>query len=294
VASWQGYIEGEYTNVASSIGGRLQSLQVRRGQNVAAGAALFSLESREETDARQQADEQLKSAQARLADLKLGNRQPEVGVIRAQQAQAQAARQQADDQLMRDQAQFEAGGIARSQLDDARANQAIKAARLRELTAQLQVAQLPAREDQIRAQTAQVAAARAMANAASWRLDQKRLTATEAAQVTDTLYRIGEWVPAGSPVLRLLAPRNVKVRFVVPEPVVGNFTPGRMLALHCDGCGGALAASVNWVSSEPEYTPPVIYSNDSRARMVFMVEALPAPEIAARLRPGQPVQVTLQ
>ena len=121
-SAYQGYVEGEYVHVASPVGGRLQRLLVQRGQTIDARAALFKLEADEETAAKQQADEQLKAAQAQLADLRVGRRSPELEVVRAQLAQAQAAEEQAAQQLRRDEAQFDIGGIARAQLDDSRSN----------------------------------------------------------------------------------------------------------------------------------------------------------------------------
>jgi len=293
-STYQGYVEGEYVYLASPLGGRLERLLVQRGQSVEARAPLFELEADEERAAKQQADEQLKAAQAQLADLRHGRRAPELDVVRAQLAQAQAAEAQAAQQLQRDEAQFDAGGIARAQRDDSRANLAIKAARVRELAEQLQVSRLPARSEQIRAQDAQVAAARAVAAQLAWRLDRKQVAAAQAGLVVDTLYREGEWVSAGSPVVRLLPPGNVKLRFFVPEAMVGAIRPGRKLMLHCDGCAADIPASVSFIADAPEYTPPVIYSNATRAKLVFMVEARPAPENAPALRPGQPVTVTLQ
>lgn len=292
--TYQGYVEGEYVHVASPVGGRLERLLVQRGQTVEAKARLFELEADQETAAKRQADEQLKASQAQLADLRVGRRNPELDVAKAQLAQAVAAEQQAAQQLKRDEAQFEVGGIPRAQLEDSRANHAIKAARVRELQGQLDVSRLPAREDQIRAQDAQVAAARAASSQSSWRLDQKHVAAAEGGLVVDTLYREGEWVPPGSPVVRMLPPKNVKVRFFVPQAVAGGLKPGRNLSVRCDGCGDEVPATVSYIASEPEYTPPVIYSNETRAKLVFMVEARPSVENAGRLRPGQPVAVTVR
>lgn len=165
---------------------------------------------------------------------------------------------------------------------------------MRELEGQLEVSRLPARTDQIRAQNAQVAAARAASEQSTWRLDQKHVAATQGGLVVDTLYREGEWVPAGSPVVRLLPPQNVKLRFFVPEAVAGGLKPGRRVAVRCDGCERDVPASVSYVSNEAEFTPPVIYSNETRAKLVFLVEARPSTENAPWLRPGQPVSVTLQ
>lgn len=280
--------------MASPVAGRLEKLHVQRGQTVEAKAPLFDLEADQEAAAKRQADEQLNSEEAQLADLKQGRRKAEVGVAQAQLAQATAAERQAAQQLKRDEAQYEAGGIARAQLDDSRANFAIREARVRELSDQLDVSRLPARQDQIRAQNAQVAAARAAQSQAAWRLDQKRIGAVQAGLVSDTLYREGEWIPAGTPVVRLLPPRNVKVRFFVPQATAGGLKPGRNVMVTCDGCGEGIAAVVTFVSTEPEFTPPVIFSNETRSKLVFLVEARPALDNAPRLRPGQPVSVALQ
>jgi HlyD family secretion protein len=293
-SAYQGYVEGEYVHVASPVGGRLERLLVQRGQTIAAATPLFELEADQETAAMQQAEEQLKAAQAQLADLRLGKRNPELDVARAQLAQALAAEEQSALQLKRDEAQFEVGGIAKGQLEDSRANHAIKAARARELSGQLEVSGLPARQDQIRAQNAQVAAARAALSQSSWRLDQKHVASTRGGLVVDTLYREGEWVQAGNPVVRMLPPANVKVRFFVPETVAGSLKPGRTIGVRCDGCDAEIPAAVSYISDQPEYTPPVIYSNETRAKLVFMVEARPSPENAPRLRPGQPVAVSLK
>ncbi|MFM0340612.1 HlyD family secretion protein [Paraburkholderia fungorum] len=292
--TYQGYVEGEFVYLGSSQAGKLTQLSVARGQTVAADAALFSLESVDETSALAQAQHQLAAARAQLADIQTGKRAPEVNVSRAQLAEAIANARKASLQLTRDEAQYSAGGIAKAQLDDSRANADATAAQVRELTSQVDVARLPARSQQIAEQQAQVAAAEAAVAQAQWKLDQKRVAAPAQGLVYDTLYRKGEWVPAGSPIVQMLPPQNVKVRFFVPETIVGRLTPDRHVRIHCDGCSADVPAQITYVSSEAEYTPPVIYSNESRAKLVFMVEAHPSVADATKLHPGQPVSVVLQ
>jgi HlyD family secretion protein len=291
---FQGYVEGEFVNVASSQGGRLDQLSVKRGDTVKVDTPLFALEAASEAAAQRQAAEQVKAAEAQLADLRQGRRIPEQDVTRAQLDQAQVEQKRTETQLQRDEAQFAIGGISRAQLDDSRAAYATATARVSQLRNELTVAQLPSREQQIKAQAAQVDATRAALEQATWKLDQKSVRATVAGQVTDTLFRQGEWVAGGMPVVRMLPPANVKVRFFVPQEVVGSIALGRAISIHCDGCGAAIAASVSFVSTEAEYTPPVIFSNETRSKLVFMLEARASAQDAARLHPGQPVSVTLQ
>jgi HlyD family secretion protein len=290
--TYQGYVEGEFVYMASSQSGQLVGLSVQRGETVASGALLFTLESQNESDAVRQAARQLEAAQAQLSDLLTGKRPPEVAVNEAQLAQARSDADRLSLQRQRDQAQYEAGGIAKGQLDDSREQALSAEGHVRELEAQLEVAHLPGRREQIRAQEALVEADRAALAQAQWKLDQKQVRALRGGLVFDTMYRNGEWVPAGSPVVRLLPPENIKVRFFVPEAVLGSLQPGRAVVLHCDGCAAAIAAAVSYTSVQAEYTPTNIYSNDTRQKLVFMIEARPQPSDAVKLHPGQPVQVS--
>ena len=292
--TWQGYVEGEFVHVGSGVAGRLERLLVARGQNVTASTPLYELESSQEAAIVRQATEALAAAEAALADLGTGRRTAEVDVVRAQLAQARAAETQSAADLARDTAQLEAGGIARMQLEATRARHDIDRARVRELESQLEVAELSARPEQIRGQTSQVEAARAAADQARWRLDQLRPAAPAAGVIVDTLYREGEWIPAGSPIVRMLPPANVKVRFFVPQAELSRLPVGQSVTIRCDGCAATVAAAVSYVATEPEYTPPVIYSNENRAKLVFMLEAQPVESQREALRPGQPVEVILQ
>lgn len=291
--TYQGYVEGEFVYLSSSQSGTLTQLAVQRGQTVAAGTPAFALEAVSETAELRQATQRLAAAQAQFADLQTGKRLPEVNVVKAQLAQAEVQASKAAEQLTRDEAQFRAGGISRQQLDDTRASARTTAAQVRELRSQVDVARLPGRSHQLAAQAAHVDAAQAAVAEAQWKLDQKRVAVPSAGRVYDTLYRPGEWVQAGNPVVQMLPPQNVKIRFFVPETVVATLAPGRAVGVQCDGCATDVPARITYVSDQAEYTPPVIYSNESRTKLVFMVEARPAAADATKLHPGQPVAVRL-
>ena len=289
---FQGYAEADFIDVATSEPGQLESLGAAKGDAIAVGAPLFALEAAREAAALRQAQEQLAAAQAQLQDFRQGKRPPELDVVRAQLDQARAEATRAAAERERDAAQLASGGIAQAQLDRSQAAADAAAARVRELERQLDVAQLPARDDQIAAQEAQVAAAQAAVDQAAWRLGQKTVAAPVAGQVFDVLYQPGEWVAAGRPVVRLLPPGNVKIRFFVPETALGALAVGRALAVRCDGCADEIPAKVTYISPEAEYTPPIIYSNETRSKLVFMVEARPLD--GANLHPGQPLEVALR
>ncbi len=143
------------------------------------------------------------------------------------------------------------------------------------------------------ADAAQVASQKAALTKARWAFDQKQQVAPTDAQVHDTLYRQGEFVAAASPVVSLLPPENLKVRFFVPQEKLALVKVGGTVSVQPDGAKQPFTATVNYISTQAEYTPPVIYSRETRANLVFMIEAKFSPADAAALRPGQPVDVQL-
>jgi len=289
--AWAGYVEGEYVYVASPIAGALTTLAVRRGDEVKRGAPLFALDDQAERAAREEAAARASGAGAQAADLAKGKRDQEIAVVQAQIAQARAQAVQASAELARQEALVKQGFVSASRLDDVRAAARQARARVVELEASLRVAQLPARSDERSAAAASTDAARSALDQARWREEQKRQSAPADARVADTFYRAGEWVGAGQPVVSLLPPGATKARFFVPESELGSIAVGQPVSIHCDGCSAPVNARISFIATQAEYTPPVIYSNSQRARLVFMVEARPDPQDAARLRPGQPIDV---
>ena len=163
--------------------------------------------------------------------------------------------------------------------------------RVTQFEADLTTARLPARSDQVAAAEVNVRAMEAVLARAEWDLAQKRQTAPVAGVVFDTLYWEGEWVAAGRPVVVLVPPEHIKVRAFVPETRVGAIHVGQTVRVAADGVPAPYVGRVSFISPQAEYTPPVIYSRESRAKLVFMIEARFDPATAANLHPGQPVDV---
>ncbi len=289
---YHGYVEGEYVRVAAPLGGRLERLAVTRGDRVEPGALLFALDLTEATAERDRTAAALAQARANLEDLRKGRRTAELEVIAAQKDQAEAALRLSEAQLRRQESLLASGTASRERVDEARSARDRDRARVAELTSQLEVGRLPAREDEIQAAEAAVRVAAAALAKAEQQLADSAPVAAEQALVEETYYRPGEWVPAASPVVSLLPPENVKIRFYIPETRLGALAMGQRIAVRCDACPPGQTAQISFIASAAEYTPPVIYSNESRAKLVFRVEARPDPA-TDRLHPGQPVDVRL-
>jgi len=290
--AYQGYVEAELTYVASPLGGRLLSLAVERGREVAAGEVLFELESVVEAAARDEAADRLNQAGARLANLRKGARPTEILSIEARLAQAQSALELSSLELARYEKLYQDRAIAQSRLDQVRTRHQGDRDRVKELAAALETARLGARSDEILMAEQEVEALTSRLEQATWTLEQKKQAAPLAGRVLDTFFTAGEWVPPGRPVAALLVPGNLKVRFFVPEPEFSGWRLGEEVSLACDGCPPGLAARVSFLSPQVEFTPPVIYSKETRSKLVFLLEASPDPGTpAAGLHPGQPVEV---
>jgi HlyD family secretion protein len=289
---WQGYLEGEFVYVASPLAGRLDSLAVAKGTRVAADAPLFTLERTSELAAQRQSADQVRAAQARLADLRKGSRPSELATVESRLAQARTAAELSKRELARQENLFKTNVIAAADIDRARLTHERNTRAIDELTAQLATAGLGARTDAIAAAEADVSASAAAKARADWSVAQKSQSAPRAALVYDTLYREGEFVPAGLPIVALLPPENLKVRFYVSEADFAALKAGDTVRVAITG-RPPLAARVNYLSPKPEYTPPILYNRENRSKLVYLIEAVFTDVAIARdLHPGQPVDVS--
>ncbi len=287
----QGYVEGEFVYVASPLAGALEALYVQRGGQVKAGDPLFALESTPERAARDEAARRLVQGRAQWEDAKKGKRPSEIDSLEAQLKQAKAALTLSERELARQTPLVRSHATSAEDFDRVRATRDQDRQRVAQLEADLQTARLGARSDQITAAEANMRALEAALAKADWDLAQKRQNAPQAGLVFDTLFREGEWVAAGRPVVALLPPQNIKVRAFVPQVQIGALQVGQPVRVTVDGVPEPYLGKVSFISPQAEFTPPVIYSRESRAKLVFLIEAVFDPQAAANLHPGQPVDV---
>ncbi|BCS87130.1 HlyD family secretion protein [Pseudodesulfovibrio sediminis] len=290
---FQGYVEGEYILVSSPIGGTLSELSVARGQSVVQDAPLFALERNFEKAAVEEARHTLQRAQDNLANLQKGRRPSEIASIQARLRQAKASARLAKIEYDRRIKLIAEETISQEELDRTKSDYDQKKQRVREIDSELKTAALGARSDEISGAEAEIMQAEAKLDQALWNYDQKVRTAPTSAFVFDTLFRQGEWIGSGQPVVSLLPPENIEVRFYVPQTQVGKIQTGQEAIVTYDGMGHPIRMTITYVSPSAEFTPPVIYSSQSRAKLVFMLKAKPTLEDAPNLHPGQPVDITI-
>jgi HlyD family secretion protein len=226
-----------------------------------------------------------------LADLTKGRRPTEIKAIEARLAQAREARDLAGKEFARLETLLQEQSVSREAYDRAASELKRSAAQVDELTAELATAALGARSDAIDAARSEMKAAQDRLTQARWKLTEKSRSARQGGVVFDTFYNPGEFVPAGYPVVSLLPPELIKLRFFVPETLVATLRVGQTLQFTFDGAGKNYRATISFISPQAEYTPPVIYSRETRSKLVFMLEARPEPAVAAELHPGQPVDI---
>lgn len=294
-AALPGYLEGDWVYVAAPVAGKLQELTVAKGAMVTAGAPLFQLDPEPEAKAWQEAVARRSAAAARLDNTRKGLRPSEVAALQARLASARAAVGLSEIELRRAEKLSAQGVVPQADVDNARSRHDRDLALIAQTEAELVTAGLGSRQDEIRAAEAELAAAAAQLAQAAWRRDQKRQVAPAAGLVQDTLFRVGEWVAAGAPVIMLLPPENVKVRVFVPEALAATLKPGQAVTVLADGLPER-RARLTFISNQVEYTPPVLFSRDQRAKLVYLVEAVfeAAPGAAAApspWKPGLPVEV---
>jgi len=289
----QGYVEGDYLRIGLPAAGQVTGVAVGRGDAVAAGADLFTLDDRAERAALDEAQARLEQARGQRDNLLTGRRVLELRALEASRAQAVADLRLAELTLTRQESLVRSGTAPQSALDRARADLDRGRARVAELSAQLAFAREGGRHAEIAAAQAAVTAAEAAVEQARVRLDQRVGRAPEAGRVEDVLARPGEILAAGQPAISLLPVGNVTVRLFLSPDQVGRVRAGARLGVACTGCPTGLAATVGFVAREASFAPPVLYAREAHDKLVFLVEARPEGSAAAALRPGQPVSVTL-
>jgi len=248
---WLGYAEGDITYVAAPAPGWVTKLNVERGSVVKNGQALFVLDDTSQAAARDQAGAQIAQAEGQITE-------------------AGANLDLARRQFERQKGLMKTAATSKQAYDQAKSAYDAAAAQL----------------DALKANEAQARAG--LANAA-YLLSQRQVISRTFGRVQEIYFRPGEYAPAQTPVISILPPQNVYVRFFVPEAEFSRIKLGQRVKIHCDGCGDGLAATVSFIADTHEFTPPVIFSNQSRSQLVFKVEAR-APG-GLKLNPGQPVDV---
>lgn len=288
--AYLGYVEAETTLVAAPVSGRLVDLSVTRGAAIDIGAPLFSLDTTDTDAELTRSRAVLEQARAQLENLLTGKRPEELDVIRAQRREAEAALVYAKADLKRARDLMPSGAGTVSRLDQATSQVAQLEAKIQSLTAEEVAGTLGGR-------TAEREAARAKvgeSEAAVRRAERNRIDIAPhspvAGHVENTFFEPGEWVPAGTPIVSLIAHDKIKLRFFMPQAHVARATPGTRIDFTCDGCPAGLQATITYVAPRAEFTPPVIYSAESRDKLVFLVEARPVKEMPA-LRIGLPIEV---
>jgi HlyD family secretion protein len=291
-APLQGYVEGTYVYVAAESGGRVVERPAMAGTRVQEGELLFALDDSDQKEAVAGAEARLAQARAQLANLMTGKRPEEIAVLEADLARVRSTFANLDEEYRRMVQLRESGIVAQSAVDAAKTARDTAEAQVTAAMRQLEVGKLPARPEEIEAAERNVAAQDAALAQARIQLDRRQIRAPAAGLLEETYFEVGELVATGQPIVSLLPDANRKIRFFVPEERLAGVAPGQRISLACDGCAEGLAAEIAFVATQAEFTPPIIYSKDSREKLVFRVDARPLGEAAA-LNVGQPLDVRL-
>ena len=284
---YNGYLEADYTYVAPLSAGRIVAIAAGEGEQVLAGQVLVTLEDSAQRAGLQAALAGVAQAEANLDNLLTGGRADEIAVIAASLHRAEADRALAEGNFARTQALAGQGQVSAAKLDQDRTALAAAAAAVEQLQAQLNVAQLPARDAQRLAAEAALAMARAGAEGARIALADRVLRAPVSGVLERRFYEPGEVAGSGAPLLAIFQPDRLRVIFYLPQAERAGFRLGEVLAMDCDGCPTGISARIILMASEPQYTPPILYSRDERGRLVFRAEAQVSG--VGGLLPGQPV-----
>ncbi|MFT4767417.1 MAG: HlyD family secretion protein [Glaciecola sp.] len=286
-----GYVEADWAYIAAPSSGWITSSPMKEGAEFITGDLLFELDRERETAAVQEALSRVEQARAHRSNISTGARNATIRLLdaRLQEAQARLTRAQKEYERMtplveKGLEQMSAGDRVTADMDVARA--AVIAAQQ-----DIAVAQLPGRPAELKSADAGITLAEAASNEALYLLHERSVHARMRGKIIEVLYQVGEFVTQGAPVLATLPADGLKVRFFLPQADLPTVALGKTVKVIADGIATPVAATISYIATAAEFTPPVIYTNDSRQKLVFLVEAdVP---LESSLHPGLPVEVRL-
>lgn len=289
-----GYLECDWIVVSSPRSGELTTRPVRKGNLVNKGDLLAQLDGVIEKAQLAEISARVEAARHRLADAQQGERPENLAVIEAQVAEATAAFSYAKAEYERTRKLFNEAAISERELNRASSEHARSQEALRTLENRLAAARIGQRPGTIESLSAEIEALLQTQSALEWHLKQTTVICPEDGWIQDTYAEPGEWIGTGKPMFMIRPKGRLYARFYVPDHLLQQFETGTAIRLHVSGEQKPIEAEVRYRSTQPEHTPPVLYSRTSQDSLVFMVEALLAPNDADRLHPGTPVEVEIK
>lgn len=288
-----GYVEGDILYIGPNEGERLEKIAVEVGANVAQGSLLFTMATPILDRQHKEAVARLGQMEAQLKNLRASMNRPEqIAVLQAALDRAKAAVDLSKLEHQRQKTLYEQRDVSKAALDRAVMALARDEASLKEAQRQIDAARMASRTQEIEAAEAAMRQAHAQLDQINTRISRQSVNAPTAGIVQDVYFRPGEMVNAGQPVVALLPPGNRKVRFYVPQAQLATIKLGARVKISCDGCNPGLWGRIYYMSGREEYTPPVIFSDQERAKLVFKIEARLEGE-ARELPLGLPVSIRL-
>jgi HlyD family secretion protein len=268
-----GYVEGEWRYIASPQSGWIVQIPVQEGMRVAEGELLFELDSGLQQANLAEASARVAQADADVRDVSVGARPEEIRRLEAELARADAHLAQAKAERDRILPLVERGIESPSRRDEVEAGYRSALAARSVARESIAVAKLSARSAVRDRAAAAARSAEASKLSAEWHLSERVVTARTAGRVEELFHYEGEFAIAGTPILAILPDDGLKVRFFVSQEELPDLDLGKEVQVRADGLREPVEGRITFIASEAEFTPPVVYSNEARAKLVFLIEA---------------------
>lgn len=291
--SLYGYVEADYLYLSPSSSGFLEKLYVEEGESVKKDSLLFALEATSLKADLEKARAQLQKAKANYSNLLKGKRKEELLVLEKKLEREESELSNSKIEFARAKTLVDEGAVSQSYFDNKESIYKSKLANFESTKAEIKVAELKSRSDEIEAARAEVLAQKQNLIRAEKQISESKANAPRNGFVQETFFQEGEYVKASQAVLSLLIPEEIKVVFYVPQERRSQIKLGDIIRLDCDGCAKNYKAKVSFISPEAEFSPPVIYSNESRDKLVYMIEARFVDD-GLVLSSGLPVDIRLE
>lgn len=267
-----GYIEGDYRFIAASQSGWLQRNTPSAGHRLSVGEVVNTLDTDNQRLALQRAQQQQQQIKAERLDLQSGKRSAELDSLRAQKKALYSTLKQARTDAERYRRLLGKNAVSRIQAETAQTRVETLQAQIAAIEADIKAAELPARQAQLESADAQLSMAATAVSQAQQSLGEREIISLFEGQVVEVYAHQGEFVRTGQVLLKVLPKNARKVIFYLPQARLAEFGLGQNIVVTADK-RAPQSAVVSYISDQVEFTPPIIYSEARREKLVFRLEA---------------------
>lgn len=289
----QGVIELDERVLAFEVGGKVKSVSIARGDQIAAGAPVAKLDATLAETSREAQSANADATRAEVSLVKAGSRPEQIRAARAEVRAAHSRVRLLEKNLEREKNLLTKGVTTQTAVDEIQTRVATAREERRALDERLKALERGPRRQEVQSAESRATAATQATKLEEERLAKHALSAPIAATVLDVHVEPGEVVGPGTPIATLGDTAHPFADVFVPIGKLDGIAVGTKATVRIDAYDQPFEAKVEHIARTTEFTPRYLFSERERPNLVVRVR-LRVSDPEKKLFAGVPAFATLQ